>query len=1078
MMVTFVSQCEKKSLNKTRRVLDAFANRIGNRTWQTVITKEGLTAVKKLLRKTASKNTAVSCHWIRSRSRSEFLWVVGNKDKFNAEGIVPVNYTNQLDVNSFNEEDWKFLPVIESLTVFAALLHDFGKATVLFQNKLKGKNESQSDPLRHEWISLLFLVAIVNNKPDEEWLDYIISDEIHRKISRLEINNISKPLDNLPPTASMVAWLILSHHKLPIIKEGYKTDSIKLSKLFSIISSSWGYENNKEKVEFSEWFKCAELPSKSIEWQKEIKSTAIRLKNQVYQIEEIFHSSTLRPALSYARMCLMLGDHYYSSLTKDEAEKEQGEWHSSVKLFANTGKGKELKQQLDEHLVRVAKQAKINIRKLPQFEAIFNENIRVKGNNKIGKKSPEAYKWQDEAVSNIKKWKRSEKDLDKHQFGFFAVNMASTGKGKTFANAKIVQALSNNEESLRYILALGLRTLTLQTGDEYKNKIDLKNDELAVLIGSKAIVDLHNQNKTGSESSTDLLGNELVFSGDFPEQGLDTVLRSTKDRQFLYAPVLVCTIDHIIQATEVKRGGRYILPTMRLMSSDLVIDEIDDFDNTDLIAIGRLIHLAGMLGRKVMISSATIPPDLAEGYFNAYKAGWDIFAKMRGKKTAIGCAWIDEFKTTTKSISNKESYQKEHGKFINKRIAKLDQQPAKRKVNIAQCSTSKDFTEYAEAIKQVVLEKHKHHNFIDPITGKKISIGVVRMANINPCVNLTKYLLNNAPADNSEIKTMAYHSRQVLLMRHEQEKYLDKILKRDGKDESTILEDEVIRNHIDCSKAENIIFVLVATPVEEVGRDHDFDWSVIEPSSYRSFIQMAGRVLRHRDKEIIEPNIAIMKYNYRALKYQDIKNSEKRYFSFVYPGYQQTRNEPSKYNLEVIVDVEELAKRLDATHRIKRTDSSELASLEHKVIHKLLTNYDAKGPESMQGWLESDWWLTALPQEYVRFRSSSPDLTVFLTVNNILREKGERGQEPVAVGKNSVNFDNQLKEEEIKNLWLKRDYKTLMKEQAAKLGIDIEVAELTYGEINLPTYGEPLKIDQFVYDEQLGLSTKNKENAC
>ena len=46
MMVTFVSQCEKKSLNKTRRVLDAFANRIGNRTWQTVITSEGLNAVK------------------------------------------------------------------------------------------------------------------------------------------------------------------------------------------------------------------------------------------------------------------------------------------------------------------------------------------------------------------------------------------------------------------------------------------------------------------------------------------------------------------------------------------------------------------------------------------------------------------------------------------------------------------------------------------------------------------------------------------------------------------------------------------------------------------------------------------------------------------------------------------------------------------------------------------------------------------------------------------------------------------------------------------------------------------------
>ena len=98
MMVTFVSQCEKKALPKTRRVLDAFANRIGDRTWQTVITLEGLEAVKKLLRKTASKNTAVSCHWIRSRSRSELQWVIGNQDKFNTEGIVPVNYTNTTEL--------------------------------------------------------------------------------------------------------------------------------------------------------------------------------------------------------------------------------------------------------------------------------------------------------------------------------------------------------------------------------------------------------------------------------------------------------------------------------------------------------------------------------------------------------------------------------------------------------------------------------------------------------------------------------------------------------------------------------------------------------------------------------------------------------------------------------------------------------------------------------------------------------------------------------------------------------------------------------------------------------------------
>ena len=49
MMVTFISQCEKNALKKTRRVLDAFANRIGDNTWQTLITEDGLQTVKKCL---------------------------------------------------------------------------------------------------------------------------------------------------------------------------------------------------------------------------------------------------------------------------------------------------------------------------------------------------------------------------------------------------------------------------------------------------------------------------------------------------------------------------------------------------------------------------------------------------------------------------------------------------------------------------------------------------------------------------------------------------------------------------------------------------------------------------------------------------------------------------------------------------------------------------------------------------------------------------------------------------------------------------------------------------------------------
>ncbi len=56
-----------------------------------------------------------------------------------------------------------------------------------------------------------------------------------------------------------------------------------------------------------------------------------------------------------------------------------------------------------------------------------------------------------------------------------------------------MQALSQDGQSLRYVLALGLRTLTLQTGDSYRHDIGLSSDELAVLIGSKAVQELHHQ---------------------------------------------------------------------------------------------------------------------------------------------------------------------------------------------------------------------------------------------------------------------------------------------------------------------------------------------------------------------------------------------------------------------------------------------------------------------------------------------------------------------------------------------------------------------------------------------------------
>ena len=81
MNVLLISQCDKRALTETRRLLDQFAERRGDHTWQTPITQDGLTALHRLLRKTARKNTAVACHWIRGLDHSELLWVVGDRSR-------------------------------------------------------------------------------------------------------------------------------------------------------------------------------------------------------------------------------------------------------------------------------------------------------------------------------------------------------------------------------------------------------------------------------------------------------------------------------------------------------------------------------------------------------------------------------------------------------------------------------------------------------------------------------------------------------------------------------------------------------------------------------------------------------------------------------------------------------------------------------------------------------------------------------------------------------------------------------------------------------------------------------------
>lgn len=158
MNILLISQCDKRALTETRRILDQFAERRGDRTWQTPITQEGLDTLRRLLRKTARKNTAVACHWIRGLDRSELMWVVGDRSRFNALGAVPTNTTSRNVLRHHDQNDWHSGEDIQLLTAMAALLHDLGKATQAFQWRLAGKLTERNN-YRHEWVSLRLFEA-------------------------------------------------------------------------------------------------------------------------------------------------------------------------------------------------------------------------------------------------------------------------------------------------------------------------------------------------------------------------------------------------------------------------------------------------------------------------------------------------------------------------------------------------------------------------------------------------------------------------------------------------------------------------------------------------------------------------------------------------------------------------------------------------------------------------------------------------------------------------------------------------------------------------------------------------------
>ncbi|WP_127958199.1 type I-F CRISPR-associated helicase Cas3f [Serratia microhaemolytica] len=894
MNVLLVSQCSKRALQETRRVLDQFAERKGDRTWATVITLEGLETLRKLLRKNARRNTAVACHWLKTTG-PELYWIVGNARRFNQQGTVPTNTTGRNILRREDENQWHTGEVIALLAAIAGLFHDFGKANQLFQQKLHNKRKILSEPLRHEWISLHLFLTFVAGRDAETWLTAL------SKITPDDEANLLNALQKISPQqkragnplcqchcelAKTVGWLILSHHRLPQFDPSNKKNACGEPELASLtlasirVEPSWiSPQCQDAQWTQQEWQQIWQFPYGTPVASQTWCNKANRLATRALQCHSLLQPTNWmeqRFTAHLARLSLMLADHAYSAGAVNEKWQDK-----QYRAFANTDRlTKCCKQALDEHNIGVGHNAYLLAKSLPQIRRHLPAITRHKGFKQRSQMA--AFRWQDKAFDLAKSVaSRSQ------QQGFFGVNMASTGCGKTFANARIMYALSDEKLGCRFSVALGLRTLTLQTGDALAERLSLNSDDLATLIGSSAVQQLHQLHTseqqptaaTGSESAQSLLEHTLHvrYEGSLDDGPLRRWLSDPtgkKPRKRLHelvsAPVLVSTIDHLIPATEGTRGGRQIGPMLRLLTADLVLDEPDDFGLADLPALCRLVNWAGMLGSRVLLSSATLPPALINALFAAYQAGRKHYhhaCGQPGPMPAIYCAWFDEFQSVIQPVTEAKAFKEISQQFVGQRLNELKKQPALRTGAILPVVTAGQqnhqvLAGMATAIHTAMLQLHQQHAESHS-SGKRLSVGVIRIANINPLVAIAQQVLSQAAPADTRIHFCIYHSQHPLLVRSEMEKQLDSLLQRQSSDK--IWQHPAVQQALQQPET-NQLFVVFASPVAEVGRDHDYDWAIVEPSSVRSLIQLAGRVQRHRKKPPSSANVLILEKNFRALQ--------------------------------------------------------------------------------------------------------------------------------------------------------------------------------------------------------------------
>lgn len=979
MLVIVTSECTDNARDTSQKILDDFLERKGRRTWCGRITQQGLDRVRKTLAKSATRSTSICCQRVVGTRALKVEWFVGNRKRFDSRGNCVVRESERTHYGQERESS-PFERLSTSAVNLAALFHDLGKFTEWFQAKLRG-GERLSDAVRHELVSAAVIQAMFSAyRSESDCLEALADTEQTAKIIRNAYDqSFSRPeqylfassgpdrfqhlraaivsvdggayptlkIDfkgNNSPKLAILQMLVLGHHRLPggaINKAGRL--SVTVECLVNRVDPNGRDQHLLRKEVDGELAQIFAVPSglKPI-WEDSTWIASISEASRAYLDSQITdYVSDLKACAIYARTSLILGDHKASAIGNTKYP-EEGVVPDSSLPYANTnGNTRELAEILPAHLVSVKKEgdraSQVVFSLRSEFPGLSRDEIPD------GIASPRAdkssrFRWQVDAGRAVRKVMN---DLPPDA-GFFGILKAGTGAGKTRA-APIIMASANinSEADLRLNMCTGLRSLTLQAGVEYRKDMNFGEEDVSVIIGDKISMELFQETQTaehtpafandrGTEAGR--LDEHVTVQLDmsFPTRPLPGLAMRLAGREMsdpnvsmLAAPILVSTIDILMPAADARRGN-HVLKTLRVSTADTVIDEIDNFGNEDIVAISRLVFVSAAFGRKVLISSATVTPEIALSLHSAYRTGWKLYEHARGRKIPFAVGWFSNTAAPICStIDAVTDFMGTHRVFTDAMIAELVSQAPKRKLRVADMSSVTDAKSYFRQVNSEILTEHASNHIQDAETGRRVSVGVVRWNNVAPSMMHACSLLEEGLGDAVDVFVIPYNGTLLPVVRHELEKVINPLLRRKleaGRD--PILRNPHIRRVVDRSTKKDVIVVMVTTSLEEVGRDHDFDWGIVEPGSARGLVQMVGRILRHRDKDITGTNVCVLQRCFRDFRNEWAGRPEMP--AFAYPGVETPpRNAKGKpkqlrsHDANEIYDIETMSKGVDARELIQ-----------------------------------------------------------------------------------------------------------------------------------------------------------------